>query len=489
MRYLSVAIATLSVLLGIHQNLSHAEYSIRYLGSVVSDNEQLVDASQSGWFLVKDITDPRECVVRAHLQRAGKVRLCDKGLSSAIRINDNGLVLGKTMQGATTTLAVWGDKRGLTILEKPEGAYDLLEATDLNNRGEVVGFSTKEASDDESYQRFHRAYWWRGNGELAPVKLRGTGNSQALALNDKGETVVWTRDTNYHEALYVGKHSFRRIDRRGEGIYPSPDESGTYSINSQGQISSAQGLAIFSPRSGWRKLTEIVRCDRCDISRDNVDISRSGRALFNSTTGYLSEYPKPAVKLSCLMPQNRNVTNTRLPVQNLEEYMSAARFVNNDNVLFSADIAGDATSHQLFILERDAARVEAGTIRDYCPTVRFDGDKEYTPGYKIETCRGRFTVASTDGPLHGVPVKLFARQATGANCPSLLIDTLTSSASGTSLSLTTDPGFTYYLAISDPRFGEERFDYDYRAVVREGYPIESPISPCRKPLEGLIIGE
>ncbi len=55
------------------------------------------------------------------------------------------------------------------------------------------------------------------------------------------------------------------------------------------------------------------------------------------------------------------------------------------------------------------------------------------------------------------------------------------SRSGNHFSIETDPGFHYYLTISDPRFGKED---PYSALLRWGSGTSTPSTPCRQPFEG-----
>ncbi len=98
-----------------------ADYTIRYLSPILSGDEELVDASKSGWLLVRDNTDLRSCVVRVKLGSGAKVRLCDKGLIAPSQVNDRGVVLGSG-DDPGKTIAMWGDEPGLKILAAPTEA-------------------------------------------------------------------------------------------------------------------------------------------------------------------------------------------------------------------------------------------------------------------------------------------------------------------------------------------------------------------------------
>lgn len=142
-----VAALVFMFLLGFCPKPSSAEYSIQPLGPLVSRDESLLTASRNGWVVVRDNDDPQNCEVLLKLGNPHTVRLCDKGLAGVSHVNEQGDVLGVTTDESRTP-AVWSKRTGLKRLEIPESdGYDRVRATALNNKGDVVGYTTKEVRE------------------------------------------------------------------------------------------------------------------------------------------------------------------------------------------------------------------------------------------------------------------------------------------------------------------------------------------------------
>lgn len=297
------------------------------------------------------------------------------------------------------------------------------------------------------------------------------------------------------EALYVGKRSFRRIDGRGEGIFVSGtvDPEGLdmkLDINQRGQVimmgknyyESRSGVGIFSPRSGWRGLGKL---ESTHFTGEAGQISSSGRAvLSNGLDVYLSDFPKPLVRLTCLVPQNTVISSSRVGDLYILE---GARFLHNDDVLFSADVRDDGSARQLYLLSQRGSGQAVAATRDYCLEVQLEREMVCQSGDQAQSCSGKLTVASSDGRREGVKVSLYAQQTlageTSAECDPILIDTFTSSAVGTSYVVKTDPQFDYYFIISDPQYVRGDVENEFVRYGTSDYRNAS--SACRAPFEGV----
>lgn len=494
MRLLHVFRAVLLLLIGICPNAGMAEFSIRRIGPLVSANESLLDASRNGWILVRDNEDPASCEVRVKLGTKHKLRLCDKGLLGALRVNERGVVLGFA-DAKRRKPVLWDDQFGLRVLETlKDEDYSWVELTDLNNKDEVVGFFN-QYKDREKGDTFNRAYRWRSNGTLSPIQGQKSWQaSQALALNDKGQTLVWAATRGRSgAALYVGTTSFRRIDRRGDGIFVN-GWSGfdNFDINNTGQIAVngpaldfKYGVGIFSPRSGWKVLSDVDPCgrdSRCDLVRPQAKISNTGRALLSKADGpLLIEDDRPAVQVECLVPQNTEIGSGQY-VRDIGFYEGhIARFLRNDEVLVSAQLSGDERL-QLFLVTRTDSVNQNNAVRDFCPKLVLEEQQKCnSSALKQRSCIGKIWLSSVDGPLNDVKLQLYARQVTAeAECQPKLVQTLISSAEGATYSITTDPEFDYYFSVDDARFN--RGDWQ-RQYLSTGSSIgSSPATTCRDPL-------
>lgn len=455
----------------------NAEFTPRYLGSIVSDNEYIIDASDNGWILVGDSNNLSSCAFRTRLDDLGTViKLCDKGMSKAVAVNRKGVVLGLDNNGA---VAVWGDADGLKSFQNPSDGFTSLSPVEINNNGEVIGTSVKESWVDGYIISNYKAYRWTKQGQIKSINLPAKGDTLAKAINDKGEIVVVLKRELKQPALYLGRSSFTRIDRRGQAITPSIDD--VYKINDRGQIAWSRG-SIFTSTRGWRSVDGIEQCDRCDEGF-SAEISSNGQALFeNGYRLWLSDYPHKAVSLSCLAPNNRSVENTNILYGNYYSAGGQAKFLQGGKILFNADFYNDSKYNQIFVLE---PRGKDSEVRDYCPNIQVTASSDERFNCVNSTsgqgCKGSFKVVSTDGALAGVEVKLYASQALyddkgNLRCNPVLLNTFSSSTSGSKFSFITDPQFSYYLTLGDARY------VPASTYVSDIVELSAPSGSCRDPL-------
>ena len=463
-----------------------AEYSVRYVGTINSTDETLIDASSNGWVLTQSQSKESGCLERGNLAGGMSVDLCGQGLYYAVAVNRNGVVVGTNK--ARTQAVVWGSPGGLKALAAPVEEYSTIDVTGINDQGTVVGYSSLSNGDEEAES--FQAYRWNSKGAIEKLGIPYPGSTKAVAINNRGEVVVLRvgRETyDYKNRLYVGVRKFAAVPRRG--LSESPGEYLSYTLNDRGQIVYSGGF-IYSPTTKWRKISGVERCDRCDYG-GSADISNSGQALVSyGLKPFLLRYPRPPVGVSCLVPQNRAIKNSTRVMRSLNPYVTGARFVSGNKVLFSTDVSGDNKFQQLFLLEDDGKPATAN--EDYCPEISVVQPSESQVGSEndcvnsfypdtIRTCTGRLKVSSTYGALVGIKVKLFARQLTAnRDCPEQRIATFTTTASGVHISVKTDPSFDYVLTFDEPKFAGPNAS---RLTFRYGTNIDRPIEPCRKPLE------
>jgi probable HAF family extracellular repeat protein len=158
--------------------------------------------------------------------------------AEAILINERGQVVGWSYVSSAQivclglqpiTLAtdsfIWDKKNGMRDLGGLGGMCTM--AADLNNRGQVVGFS------DLNGDAVEHAFLWDGSIHDLGGSLGGQ-QSGAFAVNDAGEAVGFanlTGDTLYHAALW--KHAGMITDL---GVVGSDQCSYARSINSKVQV-------------------------------------------------------------------------------------------------------------------------------------------------------------------------------------------------------------------------------------------------------------
>jgi probable HAF family extracellular repeat protein len=109
-------------------------------------------------------------------------------------INDRGQVVGQRRGHAT----VWENGKPRDLATTPREYSD---ATDINNRGQIVGHWSRNADAVE------RAALWQGGRLTLLPNLRGGTTSGAYAINDRGQIVGWaeTKSGDWHAVLWTLK--------------------------------------------------------------------------------------------------------------------------------------------------------------------------------------------------------------------------------------------------------------------------------------------
>jgi probable HAF family extracellular repeat protein len=164
-------------------------------------------------------------------QQAQITLLNNGGVATAI--NDRGQVVGWNMEGtgfAEQSAFLWQNGK-LTLLEF--GTVN--EATNINNRGQVVG--TEDSS--EAYWENPEAFLWQA-GEKTSLGGLGGGGSYASAINDRGQVVGESKTASgvWHAFLWESgrmrdlgtlggkKSAATSINERGEIVGTSTTQSG-----------------------------------------------------------------------------------------------------------------------------------------------------------------------------------------------------------------------------------------------------------------------
>ena len=74
---------------------------------------------------------------------------------------------------------------------------------DINNRGQVVGFSDLPGDDDAASPNFHAFLWTRSAGIQDLSTLPGDALSEALGINQQGQIVGVSIDANGNQRAFL----------------------------------------------------------------------------------------------------------------------------------------------------------------------------------------------------------------------------------------------------------------------------------------------
>lgn len=213
-------------------------YRVTDLGTLGGDQSYAADLNDRGQVVGYSELEPGESHGHAFLWEKGRMR--DLGTlggenSYASAINRHGDVVGSAYTAEEIECAVlWkkGVARELGAL--PGGSCPL--ATDINDRGEIVGVGDTVIANRFGYFRVGRGFLWK-NGrmraldDLEPRPGPGEGQSSALAINNRGVVVGIANalDEFTWPVLWQagGTHQVRAL---------APQEGWAYGINDAGQV-------------------------------------------------------------------------------------------------------------------------------------------------------------------------------------------------------------------------------------------------------------
>jgi probable HAF family extracellular repeat protein len=105
--------------------------------------------------------------------------------SGATAINDRGQVVGISSTLSDASIHAFLVENGATDLGTLVGDAGGSQARDINNKGDVVGFSTAVVPGGPT----HPVIWPRGGAPVDLQPLAGFGVGSALAINDRGDIV------------------------------------------------------------------------------------------------------------------------------------------------------------------------------------------------------------------------------------------------------------------------------------------------------------
>ncbi|MGH9214164.1 MAG: hypothetical protein ACRD2C_26365 [Acidimicrobiales bacterium] len=153
-------------------------------------------------------------------------------------INDRGELLGLYADRSEVIREFVRNRRGRYTTIDPPGSFANEETVDINNRGEMVGFSDADGENTAGTQGFLRTR----RGRYETIEVPGATSTAALKLNDRGQVagIYFDQDTTAHGFVWddgevttidhpraeIGTFIFGINDRRDTvGFYLTADGS------------------------------------------------------------------------------------------------------------------------------------------------------------------------------------------------------------------------------------------------------------------------
>jgi probable HAF family extracellular repeat protein len=235
-------------------------YTLTALGTLGGKGSRANAINQSGQVVGSALTEDGS--TRAFLWEGGRMR--DLGslghpYAEAVAINDAGVVVGNAGTGPTpsctsagcTPTEPWRWEGGtMTRLDVavPEGSAALL--TDVNNRGEITGYSYREHMVRLSVTAGRSGFVWR-NGALNWINSTGGREPQpgtpAVAINDEGAVAVTLSlfPAGHRAHLWKNGQLTPVESDPGKSIYTAAAD-----VNRKGQIAGSHYNSFFGFRIG-----------------------------------------------------------------------------------------------------------------------------------------------------------------------------------------------------------------------------------------------
>jgi probable HAF family extracellular repeat protein len=191
---------------------------------------------------------------RAFLWRAGGAQDAGTlgGTTQAAAVNEQGVVVGLSVNGQNQQRAVRIDSNGIADLGGLPGAVASV-AFDINSTGWIVGGSMVPSGSTT----VNRAAMWRG-GNVISLGSLGGGQGEARGISDAGHVVGWATTANN------GQHAFRWTEPGGMVDLGTLGGAGTYSfgldVNIHGTVvgmatgPSGQRAFMWTPQTGMQDL-------------------------------------------------------------------------------------------------------------------------------------------------------------------------------------------------------------------------------------------